>query len=352
MLKKDFLDKAKTTRREDTFDEKKVEDFLRNHVANLQGAMKVKQFMGGASNLTYELSFDNQAFVLRCPPKGTKAKGAHDVVREYNIMAALKPFYPAVPTMIAYSEDESILDRPFYVMEKIEGIIPRANLPKNLLLSEKAINEMCKNTLDKLIALHQVDIEKTNLTAFGKGEGYAQRQIDGWCSRYEKAKTWNVPSFEKVKIFLQKNIPNTTHKAFIHNDFRFDNVIFDVENPTQPIGILDWEMATIGDPLMDLGNSLAYWVQADDDFFMRKIRRQPTHLKGMLTRKEVVEYYTKKMGIEVTDFTFYEVYGLFRLAAIIQQIYFRYHHGQTNNPAFKYFWLMVHYLHWRCRRLI
>jgi aminoglycoside phosphotransferase (APT) family kinase protein len=351
-MNKIYTDQAREVREEDKLDEKAVYSFLKKNIPALEGNLKIKQFSGGASNLTYLLSFDNQSFILRCPPKGTKAKGAHDMAREFNIMNALKPVYPFVPKMIAYSDDETIIGREFYIMEKLTGIIPRANLPKGLILSENEVRQLCLNTLDKLIALHKIDLEKAGLSNFGKGEGYATRQIGGWCTRYEKAKTWNVPSFDFVKNYLKKNIPNTEDKCLIHNDFRFDNVVLNAENPTEVIGVLDWEMATIGNPFMDLGNSLAYWVQADDDFFLRSFRRQPTHLKGMLSRKEVVDYYFEKMNFPKIDFTFYEVYGLFRLAVIIQQIYFRYHHKQTKNPAFKYFWLVVNYLNWRCKRRI
>jgi aminoglycoside phosphotransferase (APT) family kinase protein len=152
--------------------------------------------------------------------------------------------------------------------------------------------------------------------------------------------------------YLKANVPSKEKTCFIHNDFRFDNVVLAANNPTEVTGVLDWEMATIGDPMMDLGNSLAYWVQANDDFVAKQTRRQPTHLKGMLTRQEVISYYCNQMGFDAKDFTFYEVYGIFRLAVIMQQIYYRYHHGQTTNPAFKNFWFLVNYMNWRCRRLI
>ena len=352
MMNKNYTDKPKEVREEDKLNEKNIFDFIQKNISDIKGNLKIEQFLGGASNLTYLLSFDNQAFILRCPPKGTKAKGAHDMAREYNIMKALKPFYPFVPKMIAYSDDEKIIGRPFYIMEKMTGIIPRANLPKGLILTENEVRQLCTNTIDKLVELHKIDCEKVEFSTFGKGEGYTTRQIEGWCGRYEKAKTWNVPSFDFVKAYLKKNIPKEERKCLIHNDFRFDNVVLNSENPTEIIGVLDWEMATIGDPLMDLGNTLAYWIEADDDFFLRSFRRQPTHLRGMLSRKEVVDYYLEKMNFPKIDFTFYEVYGLFRLAVIIQQIYFRYYHKQTSNPAFKRFWLVVNYLNWHSKRKI
>ena len=197
-----------------------------------------------------------------------------------------------------------------------------------------------------------MDYQKAGLSHLGKGSGYTQRQIQGWSERFTKAKTWNVPSGKFVMNWLTTNMPKDERICITHNDFRFDNVVLDANDYTKVLGVLDWELATLGDPLMDLGNTLAYWVEPDDDFLAQSTRRQPTHLAGMLTRKEVIAYYCKKMNITVDDFTFYEVYGLFRLAGIVQQIYYRYHHGQTNNPAFKNFWIFVHYLMYRCKKAI
>jgi aminoglycoside phosphotransferase (APT) family kinase protein len=347
-----LIDQPKATRAEDVLDVNAVSAFVKSHYPNAHGALDIKQFPGGASNLTYQLNFDNVSLILRTSPKGTKAKGAHDMAREFRIMERLKPSYHYVPEMIALCSDESVIGREFYVMEKISGIIPRANLPKTLTLSETEVNMLCRNVIDTLIELHKVDIQSTGLHELGKGLGYCQRQVDGWSERYKKAKTWNVPSCNYVIDYLKANVPKQEKTCFIHNDFRFDNVVLDEHNPTKVIGVLDWEMATIGDPMMDLGNSLAYWVQADDDFVAKQTRRQPTHLKGMFTRKEVIQYYCDQMGFDAKDFTFYEVYGLFRLAVIMQQIYFRYHHKQTTNKAFKNFWLLVNYMNWRCKRLI
>jgi aminoglycoside phosphotransferase (APT) family kinase protein len=347
-----MIDQPKSVREEDALDESKVAQFVQSNYSGASGKLSIRQFRGGASNLTYQLDFENCSLILRTSPKGTKAKGAHDMAREYRIMDRLKPSYPYVPKMIALCSDESLIGREFYVMEKIEGIIPRANLPKELILDEKQVRMLCTNVIDKLIELHQVDIKTTGLHELGKGVGYAQRQIEGWTERYKKAKTWNVPSFQYVMDYLKANVPTKEKTFFIHNDFRFDNVVLAVDNPTEVIGVLDWEMATIGDPMMDLGNSLAYWVQANDDFVAKQTRRQPTHLKGMLTRQEVISYYCNRMGFDAKDFTFYEVYGIFRLAVIMQQIYYRYNHDQTTNPAFKNFWFLVNYMNWRCRRLI
>ncbi|THF66544.1 phosphotransferase family protein [Pseudothauera nasutitermitis] len=329
-----------------------VDRWLKQQDGTLTGQPNVTQYSGGASNWTYRLEYPHRDLILRRPPAGTKAAGAHDMAREYFIQTRLKQAYPAVPATVALCQDTSVIGCDFYVMERIAGIIPRANLPRELDFTAPRVRELCLNVLDQLIALHQVDYRAAGLESLGKGAGYCRRQVEGWSGRYEKSLTWNVPRFRKVRAWLQAHVPEDSRTCVIHNDWRFDNVVLSAQEPTRVIGVLDWELATLGDPLMDLGSMLAYWVQADDNAVMRAARRQPTHLPGMLTRREVVDYYLAKTGLTVDNWVFYEVFGLFRLAVIAQQIYYRYHHGQTRNPAFKHFWLMVHALYWRCRRLI
>ncbi|AWL12381.1 Acyl-CoA dehydrogenase family member [Saliniradius amylolyticus] len=326
--------------------------WLDANIDGLSGQPEVKQYSGGASNWTYCLSYPEKDVILRRAPAGTKAKGAHDMGREYRLQKALKPVYDYVPEMLGHCEDESVIGSEFYVMQRCVGVIPRRNLPRDLNLDKRQIRTLCTNVLDAMIELHQVDYQAADLSHIAKGEGYTQRQIHGWNKRYMNAKTWNVSGAQYVRDWLVDNVPDKEHICLTHNDFRFDNVVLNPDEPTQVDAILDWELATLGDPLMDLGNTLAYWVEADDDFLAQSTRRQPTHLPGMLTRRQVVDYYLDKTNAEVEDFTFYEVYGLFRLAAIAQQIYYRYHHKQTRNPAFKHFWLFVNYLIWRCHRRI
>jgi aminoglycoside phosphotransferase (APT) family kinase protein len=329
-----------------------VDAWLKARVPALQGQPEITQFSGGASNWTYRLQYANGDYILRRPPAGTKAKGAHDMGREFKVQSALKPVYPAVPTMVGHCADESVTGSEFYVMARIAGIIPRKNMPRGLVLDVPTTRQLCTNVLDKLVELHQVDVQATGLSSLGKGSGYCQRQIEGWSERYTKARTWNVPSYRRVMAWLKERTPQDVANVVIHNDWRFDNVVLATDEPTRVIGVLDWEMATLGDPLMDLGNALAYWTHDDDNFILKATRRQPTHLPGMLRREEVVAYYLDKTGYKADDWAFYEVYGLFRLAVIVQQIYYRYHHGQTNNPAFKNFWILANYLDWRCKGLI
>lgn len=346
------LDKAGPVREGEELDVDAVHQWLQSLMPELQSAPQVTQYSGGASNWTYCLDYPDISMILRRAPAGTKAKGAHDMGREYRLQKALKPVYAYVPSMVGFCDDKSVLGTDFYVMEKLNGIIPRKNLPRNLAIDTQTTKKLCTNMLDSLVQLHQVDYQAAGLDALAKGEGYTERQVSGWCQRYQNAKTWNVPSGNFVMRWLENNMPDKESICITHNDFRFDNVVLDVNDPTHILGVLDWELATLGDPLMDLGNSLAYWVESDDDFLAQMTRRQPTHLPGMLTRQQVIDYYTSKMNIDVDDFRFYAVYGLFRLAGIAQQIYYRYHHKQTRNPVFKNFWIFVHYLLWRCKRTI
>jgi aminoglycoside phosphotransferase (APT) family kinase protein len=349
-----FVDRARSVRPGEELDATKVAAYLTGVDPTLVGTPEVTQFPGGASNLTYLLSYaDGRELVLRRPPFGHRAKSAHDMMREARVMQALAPSYPYVPRVVALCDDLSVLDTEFFVMERIRGIIPRLNMPKGMTLDVESTRKLCLNVIDCLIELHQIDYVKAGLSSLGKGEGYVERQISGWSDRYRKARTPNVGDFEPVMRWLAEKMPKTEVSiCVVHNDFRLDNVVLDPNDPMRVIGVLDWEMATLGDPLMDLGNSLAYWVQADDPQFRQLTRRQPTHLPGMLTRKEVVAYYGEKTGLRVDNFDFYEVYGLFRLAVIVQQIYYRFHHGQTKNPEFAAYFGVTQFIESMCQELI
>jgi aminoglycoside phosphotransferase (APT) family kinase protein len=245
------------------------------------------------------------------------------------------------------------------VMERLDGLIPRKELPPGVDLGADGVRRLCTNALDTLIALHRVDVSVPELAALGKGFGYVERQVTGWSTRYRNALTEDAPGFEAVMAWLDQNRPRDVANCLIHNDFRFDNLVLDRDDPTRVVGVLDWEMATLGDPLMDLGGTLAYWVSADDDEFFQRFRRQPTHLPGMLSRDEVVDYYCSRMAAVIgqdslspEQWRFYEVFGLFRLGVISQQIYYRYYHLQTTNEAFADFGPAAHYLEQRCLGLI
>jgi len=332
-----------------------VDAWLRDQSADVpDGTPSVRQFPGGASNLTYLLSYPGRDLILRRPPTGAKARSAHDMRREFTVQSKLGPVFPYVADMVALCTDEDVVGSEFYVMSRVDGTILRRDLPEGLTLSEDEARRLCTGFIDVLVELHQVDPGKAGLDDLGRGAGYVGRQVAGWSDRYRKARTDNVGDYERVMQWLDAHQPDDVATCVIHNDFRLDNVVLAPDDPLRIVGVLDWEMATLGDPLMDLSGALAYWIQADDDPMFRQFRRQPSHLPGMLTRREFVDYYTSRMGYDVTpeQWRFYEVFGLFRLAVIAQQIYYRYHHGQTTNDAYARFLPMVQYLEQACLRIV
>jgi aminoglycoside phosphotransferase (APT) family kinase protein len=310
-------------REEDAFDVAAMTAWLAEHGTDVPaGTPQVRQFPGGASNLTYLLSYDDRDLILRRPPSGVKAKSAHDMSREFTIQSKLAPVFALVPGMVAFCDDQDVIGSDFYVMARLEGTILRRDPPEDLTRTPQNARALCLRFLDVLVELHSVDPAAAGLQDLGRGRGYVARQVRGWSDRFRAART--------------------------------DNVVLAPDAPGRIVGVLDWEMATLGDPLMDLSGALAYWIQADDDPTFRAARRQPSDLPGMMTRAEIVETYAARTGLSVTpeQWRFYEVFGLFRLGVIAQQIYYRYHHGQTTNEAYARFLPMTIYLEERCNRLI
>lgn len=318
-------------REEDRFDVTAMHAWLSQHI-NEADEPEVLQFRSGASNLTYLLKYPSRELVLRRPPVGTKAISAHDMKREFLIQSRLQSVYSLVPAMIALCEDHSVMGSDFYVMERVVGEIFRRDISDEI--TAENIEVMADSLISGLVDLHKVDA--SILSELNKGHGYVQRQVEGWSKRYRNALTDDVPNGEGVMAWLEANRPDDVDSCIIHGDWRIDNVVFDLEH-SRIAGVLDWELATVGDPLMDLGSALAYWVDRDDEPAFASLRRQPSHLPGMPTREEFVARYLQLSGRRCEDFTFYEVFGLFRLAVIIQQIWARYRAGQTTNPAFSGF---------------
>ncbi len=332
----DFKDTATTIRAGEELDIPKLEAFLKEALPGLEGPLVIRQFPKGYSNLTYLLHFDNREVVLRRPPIGTKAKTAHDMKREYRILTALRPVFPYCPEPLVYTEDEAVMGCPFYLMERLNGIILRKELPPDLVFTPDQARRLFERFLDVLVELHSIDYKKIGLENFGKPEGYVRRQVEGWSNRYRAARTPDAPDFETVMAWIaEKMPPDTDRPTIVHNDYRLDNMVLDEKDPFKIIGVLDWEMATIGDPLMDLGNTLAYWVEKDDPPESHLLRNMPTHIEGALTRKEVVARYAQKTGRSLTQVDFYHCFGIFRLAVIAQQIYYRFYHGQTKDARFQ-----------------
>lgn len=331
----DYNDKARDIRKGEELDAGKVEAFLKENVSGLEGKISISQFPSGFSNLTYLVTVGAREMVLRRPPIGANIKSAHDMGREYNIQKLLKPVFPYCPEMLAYTEDESVMGCPFYVMERMKGVILRKDLPKGMDLNAAKGRQLCQKLLDVLFELHSIDVKGVGLDNLGKPEGFVRRQVEGWSGRYRKAKTPDAPDCETVMAWLaDKMQPDTGSPTIVHNDYRFDNVVLDPADPMNIIGVLDWEMATYGDPLMDLGNTLAYWVEKGDSDEEQMLRLMPTTMDGALTRKELIERYGEKTGRDMSKFDFYYCFGLFRLAVIAQQIYNRFYHGITKDERF------------------
>ncbi|MEE3117128.1 MAG: phosphotransferase family protein, partial [Pseudomonadota bacterium] len=237
------IDQAKGVREGEELDSAAVDRFMKQAIPDLSGEPEIRQYPGGASNLTYQVDYGDRSYVLRRPPFGKIAKSAHDMLREAKVMQALKPVYPYVPNIIAICDDHEVLGCDFYVMERLKGIILRQDFPDGFELSEADTRKLCLNVIDKLVDLHNVDAKATGLDKLGKGAGYVQRQIGGWSDRFRKAKTDDVGDFEMVMGWLNDKMPDDVAQVVIHNDYRFDNVVLNQDNPFEVIGVLDWEMA-------------------------------------------------------------------------------------------------------------
>lgn len=349
-------DRTIDIRPEDSFDLEALGQWMqRNHI-EFAGELTARQFKGGASNLTYLITDQNlNKWVMRTPPHGVKAASAHDMGREARVLTALNPHLRQAPKVLGYCDDESVIGRKFYVMQYVSGYILAKEIPTQLCPNPESVRELCESMVDALGHLHQVDLEATGLSDLDKGPGYVQRQVSGWSQRYRAARTPDVPEAEDVMDWLERNQPADVQHAFIHGDWRLDNLV--VNDQAEIIGILDWEMSTVGDPCMDLGAALAYWVEAGDPAEFQILRLQPSDAEGMLTRAEVVARYSESASQQVRDsleanWRFYEVYGLFRLAVIIQQIWARYSSGATTNPQFAGFGDAVNMLVRRTQKLI
>lgn len=329
----DFQDRAADVRPGEELNLAKLEPFLRSHFPDAAGPLTVRQFPSGHSNLTYFVSLGGREMVLRRPPFGSKVKTAHDMGREYRVLSKLHPVFPA-PRALLHCDDLEVLGAPFYLMERIPGIILRRDPPLGLEISPATARRLSESFIDNLARLHGLDYADIGLGDLGKPEGYLQRQVKGWKERYYGSKTHEMPAVEQVCAWMEQHMPRHSGASLIHNDYKFDNMVLDANDITQVKGVLDWEMCTIGDPLADLGTAIGYWVEAGDSDEMKRIHWGPTGLPGSLTRSQLVERYAEKTGRDVSRIVFYYVFALFKTAVIVQQIYYRYHHGLTADKRF------------------
>jgi aminoglycoside phosphotransferase (APT) family kinase protein len=349
-------DNAVKTRAGEELDQNNLEKYLSENIPDFGKITRITQFPGGFSNLTYLIETENKEFVLRRPPFGNYVKSGHDMSREFRVLSLLKNAgYARVPQPYVYESTGDIIGAPFYVMERLNGVILRARDAHNPVLTPDIIQDLCEKLIDNLAHLHNLNIETTGLIALGKPENYVQRQVAGWIKRYEQSQTDDIADMKTIADWMQRFTPRFQSPAFLHNDYKFDNVVWNAErtldvgrwtlgngkqksptskvhNPTSIIGVLDWEMSTVGDPLMDLGATLAYWCEKNDAPFTKNFNL--TWMDGCLTRGEVISRYAEKTGRDLTDINFYYIFGLFKNAVIMQQIYARWKSGATTDPRF------------------
>jgi aminoglycoside phosphotransferase (APT) family kinase protein len=327
------------------------------------GGLEASQFPSGHSNLTYLVSWMEAGHrverVLRRPPFGNQVKTAHDMGREFRILSMLssrspsgEPWLPQAPRPILHVEGDEPLGAPFYVMERIAGTVLRRKLPAGLVLDEATNARMADAFVDQLVALHALPWETIGLGAIAKPEGYVERQVTGWTKRWVAAKTDEVPDVEAVAAWLAASQPPSQAPSLIHNDFKYDNLVLDRDDLSRIVGILDWEMATVGDPLMDLGTTLAYWVHADDPPPIVQFAFGPTHLPGAPRRADIAARYAEKTGRSLDHIRFYYAFALFKNAVVAQQIYARFVRGLTKDERFAAMGFAVQLLGAEAKRVV
>lgn len=333
----DWIDRAHEVRQGEELDATRLEAFLKKHVEDFEGSLAIEQFPGGHSNLTYLLRAGEREWVLRRPPFGRQIKSAHDMSREYRILSRLVEVYLRVPRPLVYCEDESIIGAPFYVMERVKGVVLRAKKMEGLEITSELMQRLSTAFVDNLVEIHAVDWKAAGLESLGHPEGYVKRQVEGWTKRYVDARTDDIPKVERAATWLLEHMPAESGAALIHNDYKYDNLILDPNDLANILAVLDWEMATVGDPLMDLGTTLGYWFDPGDPEEMLLLQQQFgtfTTLPGNLTRGELMQRYAQRSGRDVSNSLFYFVYAQFKIAVIAQQIYQRYKLGFSKDERF------------------
>jgi len=296
--------------------------------------MTVEQFPGGHSNLTYLLRFGSQEFVMRRPPFGPVPPKAHDMAREYRILEAVHPVYPLAPRPFVLCEDANVINSTFYLMERRRGLVVRTDEPPELADRPAERRRASVALVDALAELHTVDIEAHKLGTLGQPAGFVERQVRGWSERWHKSQTTELAEMDALAAWLRERLPpDAPRPTLVHGDFKLDNVMLDALDVGRIVGVFDWEMAAIGDPLVDLGILLCYWVHTSTPA-KRDSVMTVTHRKGWFTRAEILERYLARTRFDLTNITFYEVFAVFKLAVVLQQIFYRYTRGQTDDARF------------------
>ncbi|MFZ5826127.1 MAG: phosphotransferase family protein [Bacillota bacterium] len=310
-----------------------VGDYLREHLPGYSGGpLEVEQFPTGASNLTYLIYGGGWEGVLRRPPMGPVAPKAHDMVREARLLAKLHPVFPLAPKPYVICDDPSVIGAPFYVMEPRQGVVLDRSVPREWRGRELNFRLISERLVETLVELHQVDWQAAGLTDIGHPEGYLQRQVEGWIGRYQRAKTEEVPEADQIARWMTDHLPASPPPTIVHNDYKLNNVVLDEQDPTRIVAVLDWEMSTVGDPLTDVGALLAYWLEPGEE--VGDLLTSVTTLPGFMKRDELLEVYARKSGRDLSQIGFYLAFSYFKVAVIVQQIYFRWAKGQTRDPRF------------------
>lgn len=326
---------TKTVRKGEELHEENLKRFLMQNglVDDEKSDLDISQFYNGYSNLTYLLKMEDKEYVLRRPPFSAPKRG-HDMGREFKVLHNLHKVFSKTPEAYVHCEDTDVLGAPFYIMSKVEGIILTAKEANERKISPPEFKTIADTWLDTFVELHQVDYKAAGLENLGRPEGYVERQVANWGKQYLAAATEEVPSAKKVMVWMEEQQPKQYQYSLIHNDYKYDNIVFADAQWTKVAAILDWEMCTLGDPLMDLGTSLGYWTTSDDADFMKHGLPSPTVMEGNPSRTEMVQQYSLKSGRDIENLIFYFAYGLFKIAVIAQQIYYRFKHGHTNDQRF------------------
>lgn len=334
-MTKQFKDTIEVRKGEELATES-LTDFLQKNVVDFENnELEVEQFGAGHSNLTYLLRIGDWEGVLRRPPHGPVAANAHDMKREYTFLEYIHEYYPVAPKPFIFSNDESIIGSPFFIMERKKGIVLDTELPSSIDYHSGIGEQLSSLMVDKLVQLHNIDYEKTRLVEISRPDGFMERQVNGWINRYERAKTNEIEGIDPLVNYLKSYIPKNSEATIIHYDYKLNNAMF-TDNFDEMVGLFDWEMSTVGDPLADVAVALSYWIQADDNDLLKYGLGHPpvTVMDGFYTRDQFIEKYRKRSGRDVSNIDYYMTFAYFKLAVIGQQIYYRYKQGQTADPRF------------------
>jgi aminoglycoside phosphotransferase (APT) family kinase protein len=325
-------------RSDERFDTARVAEYLRGKLAGSDRALSVRQFAGGHANLTYLLRYgegeDAIEYVLRRPPLGPVAPGSHDMSREHRVLSVLWKAFPLAPRSLVFCDDVSTLGAPFFVMERRHGIVVRGAIPPEFGGGADATRnrKLSQVVVDVLAEFHAVDPAKAELGDLGRPEGFLARQVKGWTERFERARVDGFPLADELQRWLIDNLPVSPTATLLHNDWRLDNMAVAVDDPGRCVAVYDWDMGTRGDPLCDLGTVLAVWY--DPDEVPASLNPMPTLAPGFLRRADAARRYGEQSGRDLSQLAYYLVFGTFKMAVVLQQIYFRFHQGQTKDPRF------------------